>query len=576
MKKLGICCLVLALALTCSAMAAEKQLPRKETLYLAGLLWGPVQNFNPLTGSATFPCVNEGDISSLLVYETLFIFNSLSGELEPLLGTEYSWPDEYTIQVKLNKAAHWSDGKPLTADDVVYTYLLGKKYTLAWSQYWPYLSSVSASADDTVVFRLNKDNYNRLKIPDSFMDVRILPKHVWEKIEAENNNDISAIRKVFNEDPVGSGPYKSYYYDDIMISSVRDDNYWGKALFGKLPVPKYIAHVSFKSNDAGNLALKKGDVDFSQQFIPQVWKMWKDGSPVRTYLKKEPYYIPGGMPHIIFNMKRKGLEKVEVRRAIALAVDYAKVAKLAMSGYSEPVVPGITLKTPVEEKYIDRKAVAPYEFTTDVKAANKLLDQIGAKKGSDGIRVLPDGTRLGPYDIECPFGWSDWNAAAEIVVQCTKKIGIEVRTKFPEFPVWLNDRFVGNFDMVISMPRNQLAISNPWLRAWNQMYSKGVPPLGEQSFWNYGRYSNPRADEILDLIPRTGDFKTLKKLYTELDIIYLKDLPFINLMYRPAHFFSVNESVWKGFPEEGDGSGIPPLMPIYGAGIRALYNISGN
>ncbi|MEI0737744.1 ABC transporter substrate-binding protein [Paenibacillus sp. JTLBN-2024] len=109
-----------------------------------------------------------------------------------------------------------------------------------------------------------------------------------------------------------------------------------------------------------------------------------------------------------------------------------------MSGYSAAMEPSLTLNTDAESKYVDKDAIKPLQWTTDVKAANELLDKIGAQKGKDGIRVL-NGTRLGPYEIECPYGWSDWNAALEIVAQSAKAIGIEIRTKFPEAPVWTND-----------------------------------------------------------------------------------------------------------------------------------------
>ncbi|MGV2806533.1 ABC transporter substrate-binding protein, partial [Clostridium perfringens] len=135
----------------------------------------------------------------------------------------------------------------------------------------------------------------------------MLPKHVWEEVEKKANNDLAAIRKEVNEDPIGTGPYKMYFYNDQKITIVRDDNYWGQALFGKLPAPKYITHVIYKDNAAGDLAFKSGQVDVSQQFIPQVWKMWEGGAPVKTYIKDPPYYVPGSMPSIFFNLSKEGL-----------------------------------------------------------------------------------------------------------------------------------------------------------------------------------------------------------------------------------------------------------------------------
>lgn len=547
-----------------------KATPRNETLYVNGLQWGAPTNFNLLSGNPAFP-VNYGN-SRELIYETLFMINLLTGELEPLLGTKYEWTDDLTLQVELNPDAKWSDGKPFTSDDVVYTYQLGKRYDINWSSFWTYIEDVVADGPNKVKIILNKTNPNKLTVLDSIELMPMLPKHIWEEIEKKANNDLSTIRKEVNSDPVGTGPYKIYFYNDQKITVVRDDNYWGKALFGKLPAPKYITHVIYKDNAAGDLAFKSGQVDVSQQFIPQVWNMWKDGSPVKTYLKEAPYYLPGSMPSIFFNLSKPGLDNADVRRAIAMSIDYQKISDLAISGYSDPIQPSLTLNTDAESKYVDQEAIKPLQWTMDVDGANALLDSIGAKKGKDGIRVL-NGTRLGPYEVEAPYGWSDWNASLEIVAQSAKKIGIEIRTKFPEAPVWTNDLQTGKFDIIMNTPAGGVTPSQPWNRAMTIMYSKGVAPIGEMAFWNWGRYKNDQANAIIEKIPTISDEAELKKLYTELTQIWLKDIPSIPLMYRPWVFDTVNESVWKGFPVEGDGSNIPPQVSMDGAGIKALYQI---
>ncbi|WP_136608536.1 ABC transporter substrate-binding protein [Paenibacillus dokdonensis] len=551
------------------AKGDAKETPRNETLYINGLQWGAPTNFNLLSGNPAFP-INYGN-SRELVYETLFMINELDGALEPLLGSKYEWKDD-TLHVELNKDAKWSDGQPFTADDVVYTYQLGKKYDINWSSYWTYISDVTADGANAVNIKLNKDNPNKLTVLDSIELIPMLPKHIWEEIEKKSNNDLTAIRKEVNADPVGTGPYKMYFYNDQKITIARDDNYWGKSLFGKLPAPKYITHVIYKDNAAGDLAFKSGQVDVSQQFIPQVWNMWKNGEPIKTYLKDAPYYVPGSMPSIFFNLSQKGLDNADVRRAIAMSIDYKKISDLAMSGYSAAMEPSLTLNTDAESKYVDKGAIKSLQWTTDVKAANELLDKIGAKKGKDGIRVL-NGTRLGPFEVECPYGWSDWNAALEIVAQSAKAIGIEIRTKFPEAPVWTNDLQTGKFDIIMNTPAGSVNPSQPWNRAMTIMYSKGVAPMGEMAFWNWGRYKNEKADQIIDKIPTVTDETELKSLYTDLTKIWLTDIPSVPLMYRPWVFHTVNESVWKGFPVDGDGSNIPPQIAMDGAGVRALYQI---
>ncbi|MFC9706794.1 ABC transporter substrate-binding protein [Paenibacillus sp. NPDC056933] len=552
------------------APQTNKETPRNETLYINGLQWGPPTNFNLLSGNPAFP-VNYGN-SRELVYETLFMVNQLDGGLEPLLGKSYEWTDETTLRIELNADAKWSDGTAFTADDVAYTYELGKKYDINWSSFWTYISEVKADGAQAVEIKLNPDNPNKLTVLDSIELIPMLPKHIWEEIEKKNNNDLTAIRKEVNDNPVGTGAYKLHFYNDQKITIIRDDNYWGQKLFGKLPAPKYITHVIYKDNAAGDLAFKSGQVDVSQQFIPQVWKMWEGGAAVKTYLKDAPYYLPGSMPSIFFNLSKAGLDNADVRRAIAMSINYEKISELAMSGYSAPMQPSLTLNSDAESKYIDQDAIKSLQWTMDIEGANALLDKIGATKGKDGIRVL-NGTRLGPFEIECPYGWSDWNAALEIVAQSAKAIGIEIRTKFPESPVWTNDLQTGKFDIIMNTPAGGVSPSQPWNRAMTIMYSKGVAPMGEMAFWNWGRYQNDRADAIIEEIPSVSDEAKLKSLYTELNTIWLKDIPSIPLMYRPWVFDTVNESVWKGFPTAGDGTNIPPQISMDGAGIKALYQI---
>jgi peptide/nickel transport system substrate-binding protein len=112
----------------------------------------------------------------------------------------------------------------------------------------------------------------------------------------------------------------------------------------------------------------------------------------------------------------------------------------------------------------------------------------------------------------------------------------------------------------------------PWNRVRQRLSSEYV---GTQNNWsgNFGGYTNARADEIIKLIPSTTDPAALKALYTEAVEIYLTDVPSFALMYRPELFYAVNESVWTGYPEQGDGKNIPPTDLTDGYGIAGLYNL---
>lgn len=537
-------------------------LPRKETLYKAGFQWGPPANFNPLSPSAAWPVPQE-----LLIYETLFAFNLLSGKLDPVLGQSYKW-DNQVATVTLQPGTKWQDGQPLTADDVIYTFELAKRVTVSYSPFWDYVTKIEKVDDRNIRFHLNPDKPNRGLVENYFATVRILPKHIWSKLESEGKN----LLQEKNDQPVGSGPYKLKTASPEQIILERDDNYWGKSVYGT-PAPRYVVHPIFKSNDAGNLALQQNQIDLSQQFVPQVWKMWEDQKlPVKTWFKQPPYHIPASIPSLHINLQKAPLNNPKVRRALAYAIDYKKIAEVAMSRYSATAISSLLIPgSPLEQKYLDENDVKQFGWEYNPQKAVEILEkELGAKKGPDGIYVLPDGTRLGPFKAECPYGWTDWMTALEIVAQSARAVGIDVKTEFPEQPVWLDHRNTGNFDLLLNTPAGGYSPAHPWLRFRDVMESRGVPEVGKVAYWNFNRYSNPKVGPLLDQAIRTTDEQQLASIYKELNRIFMTDIPVIPLMYRPWEFYTVNETYWTNFPSS-DNPVAPPQHNH--AGIRTYFVI---
>ncbi|MBC8532248.1 hypothetical protein H8696_10370 [Christensenellaceae bacterium NSJ-53] len=371
---------------------------------------------------------------------------------------------------------------------------------------------------------------------------------------------------------MGSGPYKAYYHDDTRGVVVRDDNYWGQAesMFGKLPAPKYIAHMVYKDNAAANTAFTNGEVDMSSIFMPQIWELWEDKNlPVQTYYKDAPYYQIATLTYLFVNTTVPGLDNVDVRRALAYSFNYAKVSELAISGYGSDLVPSLFLDEEREKYVNETEELTALRWTYDVDKANEILDGLGAEKGSDGIRVL-NGTRLGPWKVSCPKTFSDWTAALEIACQSAKEVGIELISDLPERPQWLNDQQMGTFDITLANAAAGLDPAQPWSRCQFIMDSR-VSPVGEQAFTNFNRFTNERADEIIDAIPGEKDEAKLKELYTELEKIYLESCSTIPLFNRSGVWFQTNSTAWTGFQTEDNNSDIPPIMG--GAGIKILYEI---
>lgn len=563
------------------ATVEENSTPRNETLYFNGQQWGGINNFNPMSANSNNAmAIQQVDSARVLIYETLFLYNLLDGSLQPLLGKSYEWNEDQTqLTIKLNPDAKWSDGTAVTADDVAYTFATHVKYrSTNGNDYSNYIDKVEAVDSQTAVFYSKLDEngkpINPLKVIEYIPKIYVMQKAYLQTVEKRNAEDPEKVREDRMDDLVASGPYKPYYNDDQKIVFERDDNYWGQSLWGGLPAPKYIAHTIFADNAAGDVAFANGEVDVSQQFISEVWKMWEDGKPISTYIDEAPYYICATMPTAFFNTNVKGLDKVEVRKAIAMAVDYDQIISTAMSGYSpsfSDVPRSLMNPTDTEQKLIDKDALLNLQFKgKDIEGAKKLLDNAGIVDiDGDGIREI-DGENLS-YKAECPEGWSDWNASLEIVAAAGKEIGINIETYFPDANTFFDDMTTRKFDICMWNPVGA-SISNPWTRCMG-LLSSTYNDLEVNWSGNFGSFKNDRADEILSLIPLEQDSDKLKEYYTELSQIYLENVPSFSLMYRPQVFHTVNESVWTGFPQKDDGNNIPPLDCTDGYGIAALYHL---
>lgn len=565
-------------------------LPRTETLYYAGVQWGAVNGWNPLSDDMNngLTITQAAGGSRTLMFETLYMYNMLDGSMTPLLADgDYAWNDARTeMTVKIKSTAKWSDGTPVTAEDVAYTFATDVKIANAQgSQLSPYIDSVEALDSQTVVIKakLTADGkaVNPLMVISYLGQTYVLQKAWIQTVEARCNNDAGEIKKDVADDVVHSGPYTKYYSDDQKVVLIRDDNYWGKdaSMWGSLPTPKYICHTIYADNAAGEVAFKAGEVDVCQQFIPNIQDLWlKDGLPISTYIDEAPYGVCVNMPTAWFNLSVPGLDNATVRKAIAMAVDYDAINANAMTGQSPTFadVPRSAMNpTAGEQATFDHDAVKSLQWNgNDTAGAIALLDAEGiVDSDGDGIREL-NGTKLS-FNACCPNGWTDWMAAMEIVAAAGEKIGIEISTEFPEWSVYqtvVTAASQSDYDIFMMWTDSATPVQ-PWGRIRMMMSSEYNGVEGNWS-GNWGHYSNARLDELVALIPSESDEAKLKEYYTEAVEIYLTDVPSFSLMYRPNMFHAVNETVWTSYPELGDGNNIPPLILSDGFGIAGLYKIT--
>ncbi len=576
------------------APADANTLPRNETLYFNGQQWGAVVCWNPYSSNCNNAmAINQQDNARVTMFETPYLYDMLDGKVYPLLADgDYTWNDAHTeITFKIKAAAKWSDGTPVTADDVAYTWATHIKYSdPTGSSNKDYIEDIVASDPQTVVVKAKLDANGKAVNPllvQAYLTNNYVDQKAWtQKLEERTGGDATKFLADTAEDAVGSGPYHKFFADDTKVVLVRDDNYWGKdaSMWGKLPAPKYLAHTIFKDNAAGTTALQAGEVDVSQQFNSNVQDLWlKQNLAVSTYLPDAPYGIGASLPTAFYNLSSYGLDQIAVRKAIAIAVDYPTIIANAMTNQSatfDQVPRSLMNPTAGEQALYDHDAVKDLQWAgNDIEGAKKLLDDAGIKDtDGDGWREYK-GKKLS-YVATCPNGWSDWQAAIEVVAAAGKKIGIDITTNYPEWSVYqtvvtVSDKPLPAGYDIFMMWSDGAGSTQPWGRIRHLMSSEFV---GMATNWNgnWGQYKNPEADKLIAAIPTETDPAKLKDMYTQLVKIYLTDIPSFTLMYRPQAFHTVNESVWTNFPHADDGTNppVPPLDMTDGWSIAGLYNLT--
>ncbi|HDO42066.1 MAG TPA: ABC transporter substrate-binding protein [Candidatus Bathyarchaeota archaeon] len=541
MKKLAYVLLpLLLIAALSNITAVHAQLPREETVYVSSD-WGPPPGWNPYLPDTCW--------GTNMMYPALYLYSPYSDEWIPYVAESYRWIDKYTLEVKIRDEAKWWDGTPVTAYDVEYTLELGKKYSVpGLTPLWDYIEEVDAVDDKTVMFITSERKLNYLQMLGILTPV-ILPEHRWETLESEYGDRLfSEFRDDNPEQIVGAGPYKLMEWTEETYTYERVDDWWGKDIFG-IPKPKYISHVTYKDNAAAGLAFETGELDVATHFFAAIYEMWEvKGLARRTYYKNPPYYIGGGVTFLWMNYESEGLDDPDVRRAIAHAIPFNDLISQAYYNYSIRAACVPIIHTSPAAVYINQSLIEQYGFDFDLDEAETILDDAGiVDRDNDGVRELPDGTRLGPYTIQVPYGWTDWMMMCDMISEKLGEIGIEVYTEFPDFSVWWQRLMDKDWDLVIGWADASPGYAHPW----NAFRSTMDPRLSHPS-GNWENYKNEEVIPLIDALPKESDPEKLMMLYSKLQEIWLRDLPGIPLFYG-AVWYEYSEDYWVGWPAEENG-----------------------
>lgn len=543
---------------------------RSETLYIGGFDWAPPSTFNPLDYDPNFPI----DGNCRLTYESLLAYNQLSGKLEPMLADSYT-SDESKITVHLDPKAKWSDGTPVTADDVLYTFKIDSLLPTPRHGNWKYLSQVTSDGDNNISFHFGK-NKNALIILNAIAETSILPKSVFEPLVEKSKSgkkfNMDVITEFKNDSvPLVSGPYnlKTYSPDQIVLE--RNDNYWGNYKFGgNKPAPKYIIHSLYNGNNHFNSAMTKGNLDISSVFLPRIWDKARDS--IRAWSRNEPYHQPGSITTLIIEHQREPFNDVALRRAMMHAINFEKIKARAVSNYTPVIQPGFILPFGTESKFFNKEDAEKYGYAFDINKAKAILTEAGYSWDENGKLLAKNGKAVRNITIECPQGWTDWEDAIKVVSESFLEIGLTAEEKFVDYGVWDKDLRLGTFDLAMKTQTAELSAASPWNRFEQVMGSVSYKDVGEEAFANQGRYKNSEADKLIQKIPALTDEAELKQAYRELNRIFMETIPVLPVMYRPTQYYQFTTKHWENFPTE-ENPYAPPQNLVVAAGVKALWSI---
>jgi peptide/nickel transport system substrate-binding protein len=524
----------------CSGSTATRNNSGSPVLTVANGQTGQfTRNFNPIPQTSNTPTYG-------MIYEPLLFFNQgKAGDVELWLAKSYQISaDGRTATFQLDPRAKWSDGQPLTAEDVAFTFRLAKNNPKANIGGLDY-QDIKVLGTHEVSITTRTPLYTELWTLAG--RTYIIPEHIWKNIK-----DPATFQ---NPDPVGSGGFTLKSFSPQSYTVVKNARYWqpGKPQIGGLKF------VMYGNNTATLSALNARKLDWAGLFVPQIEKVYASRDKHNKYINT-PLFVS----NLTTNTKRFPTDRVAVRKAVSLAIDREQLNKLAFSGYAKPAGPSF-LSERDQPKYLDPQ-VGALSLKKNAVAAAKVLTEAGWKKGSDGILRDEQGRKL---TITCKVvtGWSDFINALQVIQQELKPLGIDFQPQEVSYASFIANRNNGDFQMVIDNP---IQVGPTPYDVYKGLFSKKLlKPIGQNAPGDFARFSDPRMDQALATVESTNDEAKLKAAYATVQQVSADQLPYIPLVYSSSLTEYRDERV-TGFPTTDNLYAIPEVWQAPDSGYVAL------
>ncbi|MBX7045727.1 MAG: hypothetical protein K1X86_07795 [Ignavibacteria bacterium] len=503
-----------------------------------------------------------------LIFDALLRLNRETYELEgniakglPVISDDHL---SYTFELKDN--VKFSDGHPLTGDDIIFTMKTIKVPFIdaqSLRNYFDDVKNVELVDGNKykVKFTMSKPYFRAIY---SLGDMRITPKHIldpknetdkftWELLsEAQKNPDAKKYAEMqkyadfFNSqevarDPkyvVGSGPYKlEKWVTGQAITITRNENYWDK---GK--IPNYANKIVFKiiqDQNAAVVAAKNKEVDY--MFVIRPADFYQNvTNPEQFNIKKaivlEPTYV-----YIAWNNERPFFKDKKVRWALSYAIDRQSIIDKILFSGAVPIQSHVFYKS----KFLNSN-LKQIDYNLD--KAKQLLDEAGWKDtDGDGIRdKMIDGKK-----VDFKFTFMNNNnpkrkAVMLIIIESLKQLGISADLQEYEWSVFLDKTKKHDFDACYASWQLNVTPEDPY-QIWHSSQAEG-----EGS--NHISYKNPAADKLLEENRITFDDNKRKEILDKWQEIVYDDQPVTFMWSETSRYFysdRFKNTRWYSYPSSG-------------------------
>ena len=482
--------------------------------------------------------------------EPLFILNYETGKIEPWLGESMTANDgltEWTL--KLHDGITWSDGVPMTVDDVIFTVDMVKAHPElsegANMQLW--VKEMKKVDDQTMVFTLNEPNprfqldYFSVKIWGSLSP---LPKHIWENQDPLTFKNYDPAKGW----PVFSGPYKLAKISETEFQYVRDDNWWGaKTGFKPLPAPKKLIWTWAGPEETRAALMADGQLDSLMDITLGAFQALQARNPnVIAWYNKEPYaWLDPCSRTLEFNTTMEPWSDPEMRRALNYLIDREQIVQIAYENTTQASHSFFPAYPPLN-KYLELIKDDPnYKdlWTHDPAKAAQIFESKGWTKQGD--YYTKDGKQLA-IDIETHEAFIEKQRIAAVLVEEFQAGGINATTRVLAGGTWENNLNFGTFQARMGW-QNCGSINEPWA-SMDTLSNRHLKPVGERASNNGWRWDNPEysaAVEKIGVLP-LGD-PAIDPLFKEAMAIYYAQLPTIPIT-QAKKLIPFDNTYWTNWP----------------------------